>query len=147
MADSWVDFRDALAETLATLPELGVVIIRDRASPGRFVQFLMDSDHFRVEVSTAVDQMGRRPRTEQELSALRAAGWQDTGDPGLNYVRLLDWPAPSAGYRELADMMVIALRDVFEVPTPDRLGYEAWSNFGGEGDIDLPRLGLERVAG
>ncbi len=145
MADSWDRFRDGLAKTLATVPELGVAIIRDRAKPWRFVQFIMQGDHLRAEAGTAVDRLARQQRTPEELAALLAAGWEDTGDPGLNYVRLLDWPATSAGYLLLADLMVSALRDVFRVPSPESLVYTAWSNAAGEGDLDLPHLGLERV--
>jgi hypothetical protein len=137
----WDSFQAGLAETLATLPEQAVLIIRNRPRPWHFVQFALGDDRLRAEVSSGTDELDRVNSTDEELAVFLAAGWEEPPDPRDNHGVTLPWPAPSAGYARVAAMAVTALRDAYGVGTPATLGYEAWSNGDGR-SLTMPKLGL-----
>jgi hypothetical protein len=138
----WQTFRDGLAASMAALPDGGALLVGDQERTACFVQFMFDHDHLVAEVASGWDQWDRPNLTEEEYAALQRIGWPaPERDPSRNHGLRLRWPAPSAEYRRVADMAVAALRDVFEISSPESLVYKAFVSPGGD-TLLMPRLGI-----
>ena len=109
----WPEFVEGLTETLATLPLGALVVISERVPPTkhlRFAQFCWYNAGIHAEIPG-----GERLTTARADGArvVADAGWQEPLPPwdGENWTTRLPWPASTAEYRGLAQMMVTALRD------------------------------------
>jgi hypothetical protein len=107
---------------------------------------MQTSDYLIVE---AVANQGLPPdrqlSTDQE-AAMLALGWTPPEPPPgqPNWFEKVPWPTPTAAGVELAHRLVRTLVDVFGVPEPAALTYQAWAYKTGE-EINWPLFaGLAR---
>ncbi|AEV84447.1 hypothetical protein ACWT_3424 [Actinoplanes sp. SE50] len=140
MEVSWTAFRDGLAGSIATLPDGGALLVGDQERTECFVQFMFSRSL--AEVASGWDPLDRPNLTEEQTAALERIGWPAPSfDPSRNHGLNLSWPAPSAEYRRVADMSVVALREVFEIPSPASLAYKAFVSPSGS-NLPMPHLGI-----
>ncbi|BCJ46079.1 hypothetical protein GCM10010168_50270 [Actinoplanes ianthinogenes] len=138
----WQTFRDGLAVSVASLPDGAMLMVGDQVRTACFVQFFLDHDKILAEVASGWDQWDRANLTQEESAALERIGWPPPArDPSRNHGLTLAWPARSAEYRRVADMSVAALRDVFEIPSPESLCYKSFVSPSGDA-VPMPRLGI-----
>jgi hypothetical protein len=142
----WEQFAEGLARHLAELPSGAVVKIvesDESAEVPRYAQFLQSDDKLFAEV--VGDEW-----LDEDLGAgtaggrlLADAGWhQPDEDHSGNWWHDSAWPIDSAGYRQLASMVVTGLRDAFRISDLSAFHYEAWNGNAGNRKLDLPLLGL-----
>ncbi|AEV86742.1 hypothetical protein ACWT_5724 [Actinoplanes sp. SE50] len=137
----WPAFRDALARSIATLPNGAALIVSDAERTVCYVQFLLDRNTVTAEVASGLDRWDRPFLTEEETATVEQIGWLPPDNPVVNHGVKLTWPTRSAECRRVADMSVAALRDVFEIPSPANLRYKAFKVAGGAG-VPMPKLGI-----
>ncbi|MFF2777378.1 hypothetical protein ACFVU3_21005 [Streptomyces sp. NPDC058052] len=146
----WDGFAERLAEQLAGLPAGAIVIVAETGVPGkargaRYAQFRQDPEALHAELSGDRHLEGAARAGGEGGRLIAAAGWSgpDPANAG-NWSSDLPWPAPSAGYRRLASMVVTGLHAAFGIPGPESLAYTAWDGNDGNRPLDLPLLGLRR---
>ncbi|KAF0848272.1 TY-Chap domain-containing protein [Nocardia caishijiensis] len=143
----WTDFADGLAQQLMLLPAGAFLVICAPHPPHdarEFVQFAQTDDELYGQLAGDewLDESDRRTPDERRL--LIETGWQQPHPDHVdNWWVELPWPAPSTGYRKLASMAVVGLRDVFGITAPELLTYRAWNGRAGNRALDLPLLGLD----
>ncbi|MFE3756926.1 hypothetical protein ACFXO9_21705 [Nocardia tengchongensis] len=142
----WNQFETGLAEQFFLLPAGTLVTIDTKApdtEPG-FTQFAQFEDKVLAELGAYADLDRGAGLNAPAAPLVLAAGWQppDQYDHSNWWVEL-PWPATSAVYRKLAEMVVIGLRDAFHVSSPTRLVYKAWNSKAGNRPVDLALLGIE----
>ncbi|WP_280483878.1 DUF6301 family protein [Nocardia farcinica] len=141
---SWAGFTDGLTQHLAVLSAGTVVIIGEGGEPQerrRFVQFRQLGAMIWAELPGDSWLAPEVQVGESGGQIIESAGWQrPDADHCDNWWYELGWPAPSDGYRQLAERIVTGLRDGFRITDPATLVYEAWNERGGE--VELPLLGL-----
>ncbi|MEV0252275.1 hypothetical protein AB0H76_37205 [Nocardia sp. NPDC050712] len=137
----WSAFATALARCLRDLPVGGVVIIEEagaHSADRRFTQFRRYPDYLTAEVP---GDSSLTPEAQAGVAGTRLmteSGWQQQDpDRGDNRWSELPWPATTSDYRQLAAMIVTALRDGFRIPSPDALRYHAWNEGDGNRPLDL----------
>ncbi|MFT3861911.1 TY-Chap domain-containing protein [Micropruina sp.] len=155
---TWDDFRDNLRATLRELSDRCLLIV---AAPGKqgYVQFSATEAELTAEAAGPVFTAGPAAHGADEPVML-AAGWTAPTPSGPNWSAALALPALSAEYAALADRCVVALRDVYLLPGPEALSYQAWREPAfqpagvtwsaeridaldpGENPLPLPSLGL-----
>ncbi|MEU4315700.1 hypothetical protein [Nocardia sp. NPDC024068] len=140
----WPEFAEGLTETLATLPAGALVVVSERVPRSeriRFAQFCWYDKGIQAEIPG-----GRRLNmTDADgVRIITAAGWQEPRPPwdGENWWTRLPWPATTDSYRNLASMVVTALRDAYGIPGPDALEYDAWDENSGNSRLEFPLLGI-----
>lgn len=121
----WDDFSERLARTIRDLPERVYLIVEELASR-TYVQFAADADRVDAECVSNLNRTLTRPADAQGEALLVGAGWSPHRPGEANWWRTLDLPATLAQARTVADMSVLALRDVYGVASPDSLSYTAW---------------------
>lgn len=146
MSSGWDQLADALTGVLGRLPAGAVLQLVDAGQPdgGRYAQLWQDTEALRVEVSGDVPADPHRGLPAVHGPVLTGFGWHPPGPahPG-HWSDELTWPAPAAGYRELAYRLVATVRDGFGLATPAELAYRAWR--AGGPALELPELGLDPV--
>lgn len=119
----WQQFSLALAAFVARLPAWTNIVFE--ADGNRFAAFLMSDRVLACEVvcNRYLDLNYRM--TLGDEAQMHLAGW---GEPerGHNWIRFLAWPSPTAAYRDLADRVVVALRDVLGIEQPALLTLKGW---------------------
>lgn len=121
----WAEFTTRLTRTIRDLDDRVFLIISDEAS-GAYVQFAADMERVSAEcvdnqsgaLKTKIDQAG-----EVRLLEL---GWSMYSVSEPNWKTSLGLPATTAQARHIANMCVAALREIFNVSSPDQLAYAAW---------------------
>ncbi|MGW0434445.1 TY-Chap domain-containing protein [Micromonospora sp. NPDC003197] len=133
---NWGELTTQLTDLVGRLSDGMVLQLHEVARPidGYFAQLWQRPDRLVVEVSgtaTTAGDSDRRLSAEQE-DDLRKSGWSlpDEEHPG-HWWRELAWPAPAAGYADLAGGLVGVVRDVFGLSSPRQLAYQAWSSADG----------------
>lgn len=121
----WDDFAERLARTIRDLPER-VYLIVEELSSRTYVQFAADADRVDAECVSNLNRTLTRPADAQGEARLVEAGWSPHRSGEMNWWTSLDLPATLAHARTVADMSVLALRDVYGVASPDSLSYTAW---------------------
>ena len=154
---SWDELTAGLTDVVGRLPDGAVLRLYDvrRPDDGRYAQLWQRPEMLFAEIpgnQILAAHARLTPRQEERLAAI---GWNEPGwnEPGRNesgehsahwWLRL-PWPAPAAGYRELAGKLVTALREALGIEAPAGLAYRAWLAPAGSA-ITLPELRLERLA-
>ncbi|GAB3660837.1 hypothetical protein GCM10027589_22750 [Actinocorallia lasiicapitis] len=134
----WTDLTERLARELAGLDTQMVLVVHQRHQGSHYVQAFRTGDTLRAEaVSSAVLDTELRFAPEAE-DRLIGVGW-DRPDQAGNWTFDLSRDAPAREFRNLAAMMITALRDVQGARTPADLAYEA---FRGNTFLSLVELGL-----
>lgn len=151
LSAAWPGFAARLAQVLAQLEEDQFLVI-DLKHGSRYVQFAAQGAHgMRAEtVSNAYLDKGDRLDATVE-HALVAAGWHaPTGSPASSTPEtdpdgspnfFADFPAP-VDAQAIADLAVKTLAEIFRVPHPGYLQYDAGQIRGPS--LELPELGLKR---
>lgn len=155
---TWDAFERELVSAFRSLGERTFLIVRSRADRLAYVQFAGSGSAIDAEASASVVS------GEAVTQVLVAAGWGESYLGSPNWAFRLAMPALTADYSALASRCVVALRDVFSVPSPDGLVYQAWREADMQpagvtwtaeqvdqldrGDLDLvfPSLTIERIA-
>lgn len=127
----WDTFRGGLGTTLIhDLPPGGVVIISDRESSARTVQFAKETDGITALVTPGWDGFDPNDPSEDDLAGLarlKELGWsQEAYDLDENLECRLTGELQSTDFRRLAEMSVAALRDVLGVADPATLSYRSF---------------------
>ncbi|MFT4229694.1 MAG: hypothetical protein QM602_05330 [Microbacterium sp.] len=159
---AWDEFADRLRATLRELTDRCVLIVAAAGKAG-YVQFSATDDELRVEAAGPAFTAGPAAHADDD-PVLLAAGWTAPTRSAPNWSAELPLPALSAEYAALADRCVVALRDVYRLPGPEALGYQAWRDPArqpagvtwsqeqiaaldpGEDPLPLPGLGLPRLS-
>ena len=122
---TWSEFEAALAGQIPFMRRDDTVVLD---WPPFYVQLGQNPDYLLVE---AVGNNGLPPQrrlTGAQETALRALGWTEPeptpGQP--NWFSRVDWPVPTATGAELAHRLTRTLTDIFGVPAPEALTYQAW---------------------
>ncbi|MFF2087775.1 hypothetical protein ACFVVM_28690 [Nocardia sp. NPDC058176] len=143
---SWTTLADGLAQELAGLPAGAIVtIVESRPDrTARFAQFVQSEDALAAELvdDDALDVPLRAG--DSGTTVIRALGWHERDRYHENWWLELPWPATSADYRRLADMVVRGFGEGFGLPGPDTFVYDAWNERTGNSPIELPLLGLRQ---
>ena len=137
----WADLARRLTRALVRMNEDDFLVILVKRS-GRFVQFAAQGGHgLRAEATSNAYLRGEDRLDLTAIGKLKALGWlpptngpaQSTpeNDPegSPNYFRDFQ---PNANLDQVAEMAVRTLREVFEVPSPIFLEYEAFDESGNE---------------
>ncbi|MFN2317918.1 MAG: hypothetical protein ABR602_14710, partial [Gemmatimonadales bacterium] len=143
---TWPEFTARLTEVLAVVGPDEYLILSHPRSQG-FVQFAPGGDEgLRAEAkSSHYFPPARQLQMSQELRLVEL-GWaapthgdgeEPVANGSPNWFR--DWEAP-VDLRQVAEVAVLTLREVYGVRTPGALRYHAFRAGGGE--IRLPTLGL-----
>ncbi|GII24114.1 TY-Chap domain-containing protein [Planosporangium mesophilum] len=123
--ESWEGLAAALAAKIPYLRDQDTLILE---SDDRYVQFQQAPAALHVEAvanNALPAERQIRPDAEQRLAQL---GWNAPTPPGQhNWWRKLAWPPGAAESRELADVLVTTLREVYEVPSPQQLSHQAFN--------------------
>jgi len=145
--DDWSALQQRLAEVLAMMGTDGRqhLIIEDRGK-GRFVQFAVEAESALLVEPVSNDFLrgraalsGASCRAIVELGgASPAERWDKDGSERANFTRIYERPVDFA---EVARLAVRTVRDVFQVPSPGGLEYDAFAEKDGA-PILLPALGL-----
>ncbi|GAB3160509.1 hypothetical protein GCM10027290_66630 [Micromonospora sonneratiae] len=143
---AWDDLTNRLTDLLGRLPDGTVLQLHELARPidGYFVQLWQRPDRLFAEVSGALTVDGDRRFPVEQENMLRELGWHPpTPEHAGHWWSELAWPAPAAGYTDLAAALVRVLRDVLGTARPGELGYQAWN--AGDGRRFLLDLGLDQI--
>ncbi|ROO89404.1 hypothetical protein EDD29_7094 [Actinocorallia herbida] len=135
----WGEFAERLARELAGLDSHMVLVVHRRAEGSHYVQAFRTGDLLHAEaVSSSVLSAALRfdPVAEDRLADI---GWQRPETFG-NWSFDLTFSSPPDGFREVATLMTIALRDVQRADSPDELAYES---FRGGVFLELTEFGIE----
>jgi hypothetical protein len=122
----WATFATALADDLPKLAD-GDTVILEYGEP--YVQFTQ------AESVLYADTRGG------DGARLSALGWR-APEPAMgtpNWWTEVPWPLSVQDSRQLGDLMLATLRDVYGAPGPDALAYQAFNSRTGA-DLDLPAL-------
>jgi type III secretion system-like peptide-binding chaperone len=120
---TWDEFRDRLQATLRGLTDRCYLIVS--APEHGYVQFAAAPDELSAEACGPEYTAGPAAHEADDPTML-AAGWSAPTRSAPNWSAPLQLPALTAEYRALADRCVTALRDVYGVPEPGVLTYQAW---------------------
>ncbi|GAA1559458.1 hypothetical protein GCM10009678_48020 [Actinomadura kijaniata] len=145
----WAHLSAALAEELADLPAGALVVVYEAGKETgrfRFAQFAQDEDRLSAEIVTngfLVPEVRATPDGEE---LIRRAGWRapEVREGHDIWWYSLPWPSPPDRYRELAEMVVTALRDGYGASGQSPWAYDAWNERQGNSPLELPRLRLPR---
>ena len=121
----WTEFTARLARTIRDLEDR-VFLIIEEASSGVYVQFAADTFTVSAECVANTSTALKRPADPAGELRLVELGWTPYTLLDRNWTTSLQLPATLAQSGQIADMCVIALRDVYGVATPDSLTYKAW---------------------
>lgn len=121
----WTEFTGRLARTIRDLEDR-VFLIIEESSSGVYVQFAADTDTVSAECVANTSTALKRPADPAGELRLVELGWTPYTPLDRNWTTSLQLPATLAQSGQIADMCVIALRDVYGVATPDSLTYKAW---------------------
>lgn len=147
---AWRAFALELAATFPRMANDDAVILEYQGYG--VVQFLMDvaptigRSRLWVEAFTDARLPEDRKYGSEGEARLRALGWQPPNPPGDENWRFgLAWPFSGGSAWKLALMIIATAREVFRVPGPDTLSYQAF-NVSSHADLDFPVLApLHRV--
>ncbi|ADD41374.1 TY-Chap domain-containing protein [Stackebrandtia nassauensis] len=144
----WPDFAQRLGTVLARLAgdsQLdATLILSQSAQPLAYVQFVVNPGGIYAEVSSAKRYLPKDLRlSDESVDTLTRAGWSRPGaaDRKGNWVSEIH-PATAEACGQLAERCVTALRDVWGVPEPASLVYQAFHTDGE--DLSAEDLGLPR---
>jgi hypothetical protein len=141
---TWDEFAEGLAAVLAGFEDGQRLVVTWPAHPF-YVQAAQDEGDLVVEAVADVYLPEADRRGTSGAEVLRAAGWTAPDALDENWQHHLTWPARITAYQGAAGMMVAALRDVYGVPEPSDLVYQAWVEAAeGRREPLLPRLGITR---
>ncbi|MGY4103609.1 TY-Chap domain-containing protein [Nocardia sp. R16R-3T] len=136
--EAWHRFSVELALVLGRLPASTNIVAE--ASGNRFAQFLMADAGLVCEL-VCNDDLGVEHRmTVGEEVRLHLDGWGEPRD-GHHWTRFLTWPARLSAYQDLADHVVIALRDILRIGDPSELILTGWPGPTSQAP-DLTQLGI-----
>lgn len=122
---TWAEFEEALAREIPFMRNDDTVVLDWRPY---YVQLIQNPDELIVE---AVSNQGLPPdrqlSTDQE-AALLGLGWTPPQPPPgqPNWFSTVPWPTPTAAGTELAHRLTRTLAEIFGVPEPAALTYQAW---------------------
>lgn len=147
LSDDWKAFADRLAAALPALGEDQSLIVAVESRP-RFVQFSgSGAEGLRAETVSNAYLAAADQLSDDQVAVLIAAGWRrpthapDANDSDKdpvgspNFFADFEVPVP---FDEVADLAVRTLAEVFEVPHPDLLEYDAFEITGSP--ISFPGL-------
>jgi hypothetical protein len=149
LSTAWPTFEQKLAAVLADLTEDQYLILSVKRS-SRFVQFA-GQGAFGLRAETTSNSYLPKPEVldNKQLEALLALGWQPpTGSPDASTPErdpdgspnfFCDFAAP-ASCPSVARLAIRTLAEIFRVPHPGFLDYEAFDE---QGPLDLSHLGLK----
>ncbi|MCW2525645.1 MAG: hypothetical protein JWM76_505 [Pseudonocardiales bacterium] len=126
---TWERFSEGLLDAIAALDDRTFLIVCLRDDDRIYVQFAQGSESLRAEAVADEFLPDDRQLGFAGADAMKSLGWVPPDlDPAgmMNWHSELDWPATTGQYRELVEMSVAALRDVYGVDSPNELGYQAW---------------------
>lgn len=146
----WRAFAVELAATFPRLAADDAVILEHAGCPT--VQFILDlgpaTARAALHVEAFADDVLPAGRAYGEVGAakLAALGWLAPNPPNdANWRIELGWPFSGRAAWALSLLIVDTLRDVFRVPAPAQLSYQAF-NVASHADLDFPVLApLERL--
>ncbi|MFC4913242.1 TY-Chap domain-containing protein [Actinomadura gamaensis] len=143
----WQTFAAELADDLAALPAGALLVISERDDGGRFAQFAQDDDGLVAYVCDNTYLAPDDQASPEARQVIAAAGWNapDPRQGHEDWWYRLPWPASSAAYRRLTDMIAAAFRDGYGIASPDGWNYRAWNEREGNDPIELRRLSLVRA--
>ena len=120
----WTEFSDRLQATLRDLTDRCYLIV---SAPGQggYVQFAGLEGSLAAEASGPDFVAGAAGHSAADPGML-AAGWTAPSRPQPNWSFELTLPALTGEYATVAELSVVALRDVFHVADPALLSYRAW---------------------
>jgi len=126
----WEQLAGDLTAELPRLRDADTVILRHGE---RLVQFQQFPTVLHAEAASneflPPDQR-LTPDAEQEL---RTLGWNEPTPPGyFNWWYETPWPLGSTASKEVAQLLVTTLREVYGVPSPLELSYQAFNTDTGE---------------
>lgn len=138
----WAVFAEQLACELASMqPQMGLVISQ-RHQESYYVQAFCDARRVHAEAVSGQALPPGVPVFDAALEEqLAAVGWRWPGDHP-NWTFELPTGAEPEEFRRLAEMMVVALREVHLTRDPGDLVYEA---FIGSSQVELTELGIPPV--
>src|SRR4051812_29889578 len=111
----WAATEERLGDLLGELPADAQLTLHEVARPGDgpLVQLWQHPDALHALCD------GERLPAAQRERALGDLGWQPPSGSYPQWWVRLDWPAPAAGYRDLARRLVATLRDGHGLTSPD----------------------------
>ena len=134
---AWRPFEMALASVLEHLKEDQYLIISAKDAH-RFVQFAgRGSAGLRAEAVSNHYLIDQEKLDRPQIRALKAMGWNAPKENNF----LVDFESP-VSYSDVAQLAVKTLTEVFGLPRPTALKYQAFNADGGA--IELPSLGLQK---
>lgn len=147
---AWAPFTNKLAAALETLEEDQFLILSVKHSD-RFIQFAAQGS-FGIRIETTSNSYLTKPEqlNNEQIATLIDIGWESpTGapaestpesDPDGSPNFFAEFPAP-VYFESIANLTVRTLSEIFRVPHPGSLQYQAFDDEGQA--IALPELGLK----
>lgn len=121
----WAEFKTRLTRTIRDMDDR-VFLILDEPSSGAYVQFAADADTVSAECVANTSKALKRQATPAGELRLVELGWTPYTPAQPNWTTSLDLPATLDHAGRIADMCITALREVYDVASPDSLTYQAW---------------------
>ncbi|MGY0502156.1 TY-Chap domain-containing protein [Nocardia sp. FBN12] len=121
----WQNFSAALALTLSSMPAKAYVVIK--SSGGRYARFFVATPELWCEI-VHDDELGADfQMSDRSRKELREQGWRPPVR-GLseNWHLLLDWPVRYRVYENVAEQVVLALRQGLGVAGPTEFEIKSW---------------------
>lgn len=121
----WTEFRTRLSRVIRDLDDRSFLIIRDGSSRA-FVQFATRDDRVDAECISNANPTLARPADAAGELRLVELGWTPYTPTDPNWATSVALPATLDQTGRIADMCITALREVYDVASPDSLTYQAW---------------------
>jgi hypothetical protein len=130
-AATWAEFEEALAREIPFMRRDDTVVLDWRPY---YVQLAQNPDYVLVEAVSNQGLPPDRQLTADQEAAMLTLGWTPPEPPPgqPNWHSKVLWPTPTAAGAELAKRLTRTLVEVFGVPEPGALTYEAWAYRTGE---------------
>jgi hypothetical protein len=122
---TWSEFEEGLAREIPFMRNDDTVVLD---FPPFYVQLIQNPDELIVEAISNQGLPADRQLTTDQEAALLALGWTPPQPPPgqPNWFSKVPWPTPTAAGAELAHRLTRTLVDVFGVPEPAVMTYQAW---------------------
>lgn len=145
MAD-WDQLAAGLAAVLPTLARHDIVVVTEPGAPARarVAQFVQLPAALLAEVGSDADLPPELRMGEPGAARMAELGWRPPEPPpeSGNWSYQIAWPATSAQYRRVAEMVVGALRDAYRIEDAGALRYSSFNALTNE-PRTIPGLGLD----
>jgi type III secretion system-like peptide-binding chaperone len=130
-AATWAEFEAALAREIPLMRRDDTVVLD---WPPFYVQLGQDSEYLVIEAVSNDGLPADRQLTTDQEAALLTLGWTPPESPPgqPNWFSQVRWPTPTEVGAEFARRLTRTLADVFGVPEPAAMTYQAWAYRTGE---------------